>query len=246
MRIARLQTPQGPRPVVWREGGWVEVDTIWELPAAHFGAGHDPAGAVLLAPVQPRVILGMLHNGGAADRQIPPQAFQKSSHTAVGPDAAILVDPSTGTVKGEGELTLVVGRTARKLTMDNALDHVLGWTIGNDVTAFDQIPLDDKLLQAKNGDGFTPLGPWIETEVDWRAAPIEVRVDGVVTNTSSSANLARNALEVFCYVTEHLTLHPGDVILTGAPNTATVILPGQVMEITIEPIGTLSNPVREL
>lgn len=246
MRIARIQTPEGPRYVAEVDGAWAGIEDPFATKITFTGDVHDPATATLLAPVEPKVIIGMLHNTGEADRELPPQAFLKSARTAVGPGDPVLLDPAHGQVKGEGELTIVVGRTARHLTSENALDHVLGWTIANDITGVDQAGLDDKLTQAKNGDGYTPIGPWIETDPDWRDAAIRVSLDGRDVAAGSSAGLARNAVEVLCYVTSHLTLGPGDILLTGAPETAWPIEAGQMMEITIDGIGTLSNPIQSL
>lgn len=246
MRIARIQTAEGPRHVVDRDGAWLEIADPFDSELTVTGPEHDPESVSLLAPVEPKVIVGMLHNTGEADRQLPAQAFLKSARTATGPDDPVLLDGDSEQVKGEGELVIVIGRTARHLTEENALDHVLGWTIGNDITAVDQAALDDKLTQAKNGDGFTPLGPWIETELDWRSAQIQVSVDGRVVAMGGCDGLARNAVEVLCYVTSHLTLGPGDVLLTGAPGTAWPIHTGEVMEITIDGIGTLHNPITAL
>lgn len=244
MRLARIATPDGPRDVVERDGAWREIRSMFDRTPFETGESHPLDGVTLLSPVEPRVVLGMLHNTGAADRELPPQAFQKTARTVVGPGDPILIDPRRGVVKGEGELALVVRKEARDVDLDRAADFILGWTIGNDVTAVDQLPFDDKMTQAKNGDGFTPLGPWIETDLDALDAAIAVTVDGESAAGGSSADLARSAAGVLVYVTSHLTLGAGDVILTGAPNTACVIQPGNEMAITIPGIGTLTNPVR--
>ena len=95
---------------------------------------------------------------------------------------------------------------------------ILGYTIGNDVTAVEQIGLDEKLTQAKHGDGFTPLGPWIETELDSGEVPIDRSVNGVTVAEASTQQLAWNMSEQLVYLTRYLTLGPGDVVLTGCPS----------------------------
>ncbi len=204
-----------------------------------------PSDAALLAPVEPLVVLGMAHNTGPDDRALPPQAFLKSTRSVVGPGASIVVDPRRGRVVGEVELAAVIGRTCRDVTAAEAPDYVLGWTVVNDVTAVDQVALDEKMVQAKCGDGFTPLGPWIETELD----PFDARLEASVAGrhlVSTSAALAWNPFEAIAYLSSHLTLGPGDVICTGAPHTSFAIEPGDECVCTVAGIGTLSNPVSTL
>jgi 2-keto-4-pentenoate hydratase/2-oxohepta-3-ene-1,7-dioic acid hydratase in catechol pathway len=243
MRIARLAASDGPAAVIARDGAWHEVDDPFAPTPVATGRAWPLEGARLLAPVVPRVILGMAHNGTAADRALAPQAFHKTAHTLADPGGAIVLDAGIGPVHVEGELALVIGRTARRLHLEDALDHVLGATVADDVTAPDLIAADGLFLQGKNGDGWTPLGPWIETDVDVDAAGIVVEVDGIVAARGSTADLGWRAREVLVHVTAHLTLHPGDVVLTGSPGTAVAVEPGQHVRIRVAGIGDLANPV---
>jgi 2-keto-4-pentenoate hydratase/2-oxohepta-3-ene-1,7-dioic acid hydratase in catechol pathway len=186
----------------------------------------------------------MAHNGTRANRGLPRQAFLKSARTVVGPADEILLDERLGQVNVEGELAVVIRHTCRHLTSAQVPEAILGYTIGNDVTAVEQVPLDEKMTQSKNGDGFTPLGPWIETELDDSAVPITVRVNGDVVAEARTAELAWNVTEQLVYLTRYLTLGPGDVVLTGAPATFAPVKPGDRAEITLDGIGTLTNPVR--
>ncbi|MDM4763014.1 fumarylacetoacetate hydrolase family protein [Galbitalea sp. SE-J8] len=183
----------------------------------------------------------MSHNGGPADRALPPQAFHKSARTLADPGDVIPIDSSLGTVNIEGELAVVIGRTARRLSPADVPEAILGYTIGNDVTAVDQIPLDNQLIQVKNGDGYTPIGPWIETDLDPTSVDIVVRIDGVERAASNTRLLAYGVIEQLVYLTRYLTLGPGDVVLTGAPGTFVAVLPGQRVDITLGGIGTLHN-----
>lgn len=110
------------------------------------------------------------------------------------------------------------------------------------MTAIDQIALDNTFTQVKNGDGFTPLGPWIETELDPTKVGIEVRVEGSIVARSSTSDLARDVTDQLVYLTTYLTLGPGDVVLTGAPGTSAPIRAGQSAAITLRGIGTLRSP----
>ncbi|MHB1171151.1 MAG: fumarylacetoacetate hydrolase family protein [Lacisediminihabitans sp.] len=243
MRLARIRTVAGPVQVVQHGDRW---EVIRDMFAAEFdftGESYPLSEVQFLAPVEPRVVLGMAHNGSPIDRRLPPQAFFKSARTVAGPDDKIVLDSNIGTVNVEGELALVVGRTARHVAPGESKAYILGYTIGNDVTSVDQIGLDDKLLQAKNGDGYTPLGPWIETELDPSSLALTVRVGGTVAARASTADLAWSIDELLVYLSSHLEVGRGDVVLTGAPGTYVPVRPGDDVEILIDGIGALRNPV---
>ncbi|TFD46915.1 fumarylacetoacetate hydrolase family protein [Cryobacterium frigoriphilum] len=243
-RLARIRTAEGPRAVTWQGDQWCGIRDpfarVPELTGRTYGTQ-----VTLLAPCEPRVIVGMAHNG-PGDRGMPPQAFLKSARTAVGPQAAIMLDSRVGAVNVEGELAVVLGRTARCLRPDEVSDVILGYTIGNDVTAIDQVALDEKMTQVKNGDGFTPLGPWITTALDWRAVSIDVSVNGLVRAQGTTADLAYNVIEQLVYLSSIMTLGAGDVVLMGAPHTSAIVEPGDEVAISLGGLGTLHNPVAAL
>jgi 2-keto-4-pentenoate hydratase/2-oxohepta-3-ene-1,7-dioic acid hydratase in catechol pathway len=243
MRLARLATAEGPRSVLADGDHWAEIADPFASAVTPTGARHPMADARLLAPVQPLVVLGMAHNGAPGDRALPRQAFMKSPRTVIGPGENIVVDDDLGQVKVECELAVVIRRTCRHLTADEVPSVILGWTVGNDVTAVDQIPLDEKMTQSKHGDGFTPLGPWIETSLSPDDVAMTVRVNGQTVATASTAQLAWNVTEQLVYLTRYLTLGPGDVVLTGAPGTFAPVQPGDVAEVSLAGIGALANPV---
>jgi len=243
MRLARLATPAGARPVIADGDQWLEITDPFVPVPVPTGVRHPMAGATLLAPVRPLVVLGMAHNGAPGDRELPRQAFVKSPRTVIGPGENIVVDDDLGQVNVECELALVIRRTCRHLTADEVPSAILGYTVGNDVTAVDQIALDEKMTQSKHGDGFTPLGPWIETAVDPSDVAMSVRVGSELVATGRTSQLAWTITEQLVYLTRYLTLGPGDVVLTGAPGTFAPVKPGDVAEVSINGIGTLTNPV---
>lgn len=243
MRLARLATPAGPRPVVADGDHWVEIVDPFAVVPVPTGPRHPMAGASLLAPVRPLVVLGMAHNGAPGDRDLPRQAFLKSPRTVVGPHESIVVDDDLGQVNVECELAVVIRRTCRHLTADQVPSAILGYTVGNDVTAVDQIALDEKMTQSKHGDGFTPLGPWIETSLDPSDLAMSVRVGGELVASGRTSQLAWNITEQLVYLTRYLTLGPGDVVLTGAPGTFAPVKPEDVAEVSLAGLGTLANPV---
>jgi 2-keto-4-pentenoate hydratase/2-oxohepta-3-ene-1,7-dioic acid hydratase in catechol pathway len=243
MRLARILTDAGPVPVVQRGDRWEAVRDILAEDLEFTGESFPLGQVTFLPPVEPRVVLGMAHNSGPSDRSLPPQAFFKSPRTIVGEGEPIVVDAGIGPVSIEGELAIVIGRRCRHLAPGEASAYIIGCTIANDVTAVGQIPLDDRLLQSKGGDGFTPLGPWIETDIDPADLGITVLVNDRVVAESSSQALAWNVDEQLVYLSSHLELGPGDVVLTGSPQTAAPVEPGDNVEIRIDGLGALRNPV---
>jgi 2-keto-4-pentenoate hydratase/2-oxohepta-3-ene-1,7-dioic acid hydratase in catechol pathway len=243
VRIARITTDRGPRPVVQHGELWREVVDPFATDLVYTGIDH-PVGAVrLLAPVHPTVVIGMAHNGSPAERSRPPQAFLKSVRTVTDPDAPIHLEGHLGQIHIETELAVVIRRTSRNLTAADIPAAVLGYTIGNDITAVDQVPLDDMMTQAKNGDGFTPIGPWIETDLDPTCVPMTVHVNGQQVAAADTGQLARNITEILVYLTHYLTLGPCDIVLTGCPGTYATVKPGDISAVSVDGIGILTNPI---
>jgi 2-keto-4-pentenoate hydratase/2-oxohepta-3-ene-1,7-dioic acid hydratase in catechol pathway len=252
MRFARIETQAGQRFA--REDGeeWRAIEGDPFARASEGGPRDTPIAvsmktARLLSPSVPQVVLGMAHNAAPAGVGLPAQAFLKSARTVVGPGDAIVVDERLGTTNVEGELAVVIGRHARNLTRSNALEAVFGLTIGNDVTAADQNEIDTLLTQSKNGDGYTPLGPWIDTDLtDLDARGVRVIIDGETVASGSTAGLVRGVIDQLVYLTRYTTLGPGDVILGGCPDALAPVRAGQLVRIEIEGIGALENPVHSL
>jgi 2-keto-4-pentenoate hydratase/2-oxohepta-3-ene-1,7-dioic acid hydratase in catechol pathway len=234
---------------------WTVIDT--PFPGSRANAASPPRagwhpGAVVgedaftfLAPSVPANVLGMAHNTGQAGRDLPPQAFHKAATSVVGPGDAIELLPGVGHVDPEAELTIVVGRRARGLTLENAREAVLGFTIGNDVTARDLQTTDDLWISAKSQDTFTPVGPWIVTGLGGDALSIGIVHNGTGLRPASSADLGWGVDEILVYLTSFMTLHPGDLVLTGFPAESARLHPGDTVTCRVEGIGELTNPVRE-
>ena len=144
----------------------------------------------------------------------------------------------------EGELVAVIGRPLRHVTEAEARDGIFGWTIGNDVSVRGWQRSDRTFWRCKNSDTFKPMGPFIVTsdEVDPLASTTSVLVDGAVEASFPTGDLLFGPYEYISAISRYITLSPGDVIWLGTDETATV-LPGQVVEITIDGVGTLTNPV---
>jgi 2-keto-4-pentenoate hydratase/2-oxohepta-3-ene-1,7-dioic acid hydratase in catechol pathway len=210
----------------------------WEL-----GASVDEETFSFLAPSVPANVLGMAHNTGRAGRDLPPQAFHKAATSVVGPGDAIELQPNVGRVEPEAELTVVIGSKARGLTPGNATTAILGFTIGNDVSARDLQDSDELWISAKSQDTFTPAGPWIVTGLTDGNLKIGIQHNGVQLETAGSAELGWKVEEILAYLTSFMTLHPGDLVLTGFPAQTVPIAAGDTVSCHISGIGQLTNPV---
>ena len=155
----------------------------------------------------------------------------------------VLPRDATDRVEYEGELACVVGRTAKHLTRDDALDCLLGFTIGNDVSERSWQVEDRTLWRAKNTDTFKPMGPWIETDLDLEAALTRVRVNGRQVIEFQTNRMIFGVVDYLVEITRYITLHPGDVLWMGTEGHADPIRAGDTVDIEITGIGTLSNPV---
>ena len=173
-----------------------------------------------------------------------PDVGYRAPSALVGHRAPIVLPPdATDRVEYEGELACVVGRTAKHLTRDDALDCLFGYTIGNDVSERSWQAEDRTLWRAKNTDTFKPMGPWIETRFDLDAAMTRVRVNGRQVIEFPTNRMIFGVIDYLVEITRYITLHPGDVLWMGTEGHADPIGAGDTVDIEITGIGTLSNPV---
>jgi 2-keto-4-pentenoate hydratase/2-oxohepta-3-ene-1,7-dioic acid hydratase in catechol pathway len=205
----------------------------------------------LLAPVLPRskvVGIGRNYAAHAAElgNDVPsePLMFLKPNTSVVGPGDPVFYPRQTGDLHYEGELAVVIGRPCRDVRADDAASVILGYTVGNDVTARDQQKADVQFTRAKSYDSFCPLGPWIETELDPSDLRITTELDDKVVQDGTTADMVFSIGEFLEYVSGIMTLLPGDVLLTGTPAGVGPMVDGQTISITVEGIGTLTNPVQ--
>jgi 2-keto-4-pentenoate hydratase/2-oxohepta-3-ene-1,7-dioic acid hydratase in catechol pathway len=146
-------------------------------------------------------------------------------------------------VEHEAELAVVIGRRGRWISPEEALDHVLGYTIANDVTARDLQFRDGQWTRGKGFDTFCPFGPWVETEFDPADALVTCHVNGEMRQMASTRDMVFSVRQLIAFISSVMTLEPGDLLLTGTPAGVGLLLPGDVVEVTIEGLGTLRNPV---
>ena len=162
----------------------------------------------------------------------------------IGPDEPIILPPQSRQVDHESELAVVMGRSGRWIPAEDALDYVLGYTAANDVTARDLQQRDGQWTRGKGFDTFCPLGPWIETDMDPSDTLLRCRVNGEMRQMGSTREMVFTVAQLISFISSVMTLEPGDVILTGTPAGIGPLKNGDVVEVDIEGIGVLSNPVK--
>ena len=214
------------------------------------GDALAPLEAVtVLAPVKPSKIVAIGRNYRAhaaemgADLPKEPLLFLKPPSSVIGPGETILLPPQSSRVEHEAELAVIIGRRAKDVPWNAALTYVFGCTIGNDVTARDLQRADGQWTRGKGFDTFCPLGPWIVTNLDTASVGIRARVNGVVRQDGHTRDLIFDVPYLVSYISKVMTLEPGDVILTGTPAGVGPLDAGDVVEIEIDNLGVLRNPV---
>ena len=253
MRIVRVKTAEGP---VW---GAVDGEEVRRLPEGPFAATQgltDSLGRLadieLLAPAVPSKIVCVGRNYVAhaaehgADVPTEPLLFLKPPSAVLSPGSAIVLPELSNQVEHESELALVVGSRASQVPEDCAWSFVLGVTCGNDVTARDLQRSDNQWTRGKGFDTFCPLGPWVVTGMDEEQAgnvELSCRVNGELRQRAGTDQMVFSPAFLISYITQVMTLEPGDVIMTGTPSGVGPLEPGDTVEVEIEGIGTLSNTV---
>jgi 2-keto-4-pentenoate hydratase/2-oxohepta-3-ene-1,7-dioic acid hydratase in catechol pathway len=213
---------------------------------------HSLAEVRLLAPVEaPRIIgvgLNYVSHIRECNLQAPtiPMLFMKHPSSVVGPGDAIVYPRGAQKVDFEGELAVVLGRRARRVPEEEALAHVLGYTCANDVSERTTQSAEMKmgcLLVGKSYDTFCPLGPVIATGLDPASRDLTTRLNGEVRQRINTSDLLFSVVRLVSYLSQAMTLWPGDTILTGTPGGVGPIQPGDVVEVEISGIGVLRNPI---
>lgn len=230
--------------------GLVEGDMIQPVSGDLFG-DLTPNGArvalsslKLLAPVKPNIMLAVALNYPSHLQAPPsprPELFVKSNNSLADPDDEIILPDGCERVDYEGEMVAVIGKTCSRVSVEDALDYVFGYTIGNDVSARDWQRNDGQWFRGKGCDKFGPLGPWIETDIDPWNTNLSTYLNGEQVQSCNTSEMINNVAETISFVSRMCTLQPGDVIFTGTSGRPTALKPGDVVEVKVEGIGTLSN-----
>jgi 2-keto-4-pentenoate hydratase/2-oxohepta-3-ene-1,7-dioic acid hydratase in catechol pathway len=250
VKVARFSNGAEPR------FGIVDGPELVVLKGHPLVAGYQTTGeriplkeVKLLAPTIPSKIVCIGKNFADHAAEIgeevteEPLIFFKPSSAIIGHGDAIVIPPQSKQVELEAELCLVIGKLAKNVSVDKALEYLWGVTIANDVTARDLQFGDGQWARSKGFDTFCPLGPWVETEFVPDGQVIESRINGEVRQNVAISEMVHKIPFIISYVSKNMTLLPGDIILTGSPAGISVINAGDMIECEIEGIGILSNPV---
>ena len=250
MRFLRYQTEEkSPRY------GWLLDDKIGDIEGDLFGefrrldATTPLAEAKLLAPSQPSKILCVGRNYAAHAKEhnaeVPelPLIFHKPPSALLNPNDAIILPHQSQQVEHEAELVVVIGKRGRNIIAEDAKEYILGYSIGNDVTARDLQRADRLWTRGKGFDTFAPFGPWIDTEFDPSDAVVTCRVNGQMRQMASTRDMVFSVGSIIAFISSVMTLEPGDLIYTGTPAGVGALAEGDVVEVDIEGLGVLSNPV---
>ena len=203
----------------------------------------------LLSPCTPSkiVALGLNYRSHAEEVNIPPTSapllFLKPSTAVIGTEENIAYPSSSHRVDYEGELGVVIKKPVWRVSVEDALDYVLGYTCFNDITARDLQYQDKQWTRAKSFDTFAAVGPCIETEVDPGNVVVETYLNGELKQQANTKDLIYSVPVLINFISHVMTLLPGDIIATGTPSGIGPMFPGDTVEIKIEPIGTLRNYV---
>ena len=210
---------------------------------------YRPTDMRILAPCTPSKIVALGVNyrshGEEMSHRIPtePLIFLKPPTAVIGHEDKIVYPKSSERVDYEGELGVVIKALAHNVSKEKASQYILGYTCFNDVTARDIQARDKQWTRAKGFDTFAPIGPCIETELDPGNLSLETRLNGVVKQKTSTSELIFPVFELVSFISHVMTLLPGDVIATGTTSGIGPMQPGDIVEVTIENIGTLRNYV---
>ena len=226
------------------------VGTPWLDPATAAEPPVPFAGLTLLAPCAPSkiVAVGRNYRAHAAElgNEVPkiPLLFLKPPSSIVGPEAAIELPAQSGRVEHEAELGIVIGARLCDATPAEAAAAIFGATAVNDVTARDLQRADVQFTRAKSFDTFCPVGPALVTGLDTRDLAVVARVDGEVRQDGRTRDMVFGIAELLAFASSIMTLEPGDLVATGTPDGVGPLLAGQRVEVEVEGVGVLANPVR--
>lgn len=234
--------------VQWGELEGGTVYGLTGLMGSRSGVSTLISEVTLLAPCEPKNIVCVGKNyakhvvemgGSAEDLPKEPGLFIKSLGTLANPGDPIPYPSWTRNLHFEGELAVVIARTMRDVSEDEALSFVLGYTCAVDVTARDKQRSDLQWARGKSADGFCPVGPWLETDLEVSALSVQTHLNGELKQDGNTRDLIFSVPKVLSYISSFLTLGPGDLVLTGTPDGVGPMAVGDKLEVSVEGIGTL-------
>jgi 2-keto-4-pentenoate hydratase/2-oxohepta-3-ene-1,7-dioic acid hydratase in catechol pathway len=247
----------------WESYGLAEGDRVRAIQGSIFGeyrvtqASYPLEQVKLLPPTQPTSFwaVGLNYTAHIAHQEQALDAerirreaavfrpWHKGVSCIIGHDDTIVLPAEADYIHYEGELVIVIGKPARRVTVEEAPHFILGYTCANDVSSEGSWSQDLSNWRRKGCDTFGPVGPWIETEVDPHCLEIITRLNGKEHDRGRTSGMIYDCYATVSGISQFVTLRPGDLILTGAPGAVEQLHPGDVVEVEIPGIGTLRNPV---
>jgi len=236
--------------------GWMVEDKLGEVEGDIFGSykrkeAKTPLAEVnLLPPSQPTKIVcvgrNYIDHAKELGNEVPkiPLIFMKPPSSIIANGETIILPPQSRQVEHEGELVVVIGKRGKNITAEAVSDYIFGYTVGNDITARDLQKSDELWTRAKGFDTFCSFGPWIDTEFDPSDAVVTCRVNGQMRQMASTRDMVFNVGVLIAYVSSIMTLEPGDLLFTGTPAGVGMLEDGDVVDVEIEGLAKLSNPVQ--
>jgi 2-keto-4-pentenoate hydratase/2-oxohepta-3-ene-1,7-dioic acid hydratase in catechol pathway len=252
MRWLRYRGANGVRYGIVEGNTVAEIDTTPFEPWTRTGATAQLGAVKTLVPVIPGTFYAIGLNYAAhavefgsaqAAAPVRPQPGYRANSALIADGENIVIPAESNGIQYEGELVVVIGKTARYIAERDALSVVLGYTIGNDVSERTWQKADNGLWRAKNADTFKPMGPWIETNVDLPSLKTRVRINGKPMVEFRTNDMIFGVERYIAEITKYITLHPGDVIWMGTEGSNADMKAGDVVEVELDQIGTLRNPV---
>lgn len=252
MRIVRYQTRDNKKA----KYGWLLEDKVGEISGNPFGryrrneATTPLADVNLLAPTEPSKIIcvgrNYVEHAKELGNELPkvPLIFMKPPSSIIASGETIILPPQSTQVEHEGELVAVIGRRGKHINAAHGRKHIIGYTVGNDVTARDLQKSDSQWTRAKGFDTFCPFGPWIDTDFDPADAVITCRVNGQMRQMASTRDMVFNVGVLIAYISSVMTLEPGDLIFTGTPAGVGELKDGDDVTVEIEGLGLIKNKVK--
>ena len=249
MKFARFQAAGRTSYGVVEDGAVTEIkgDIYGDIKTT--STRHNLADVKLLMPCEPTKVLAVglnyaSHLGGRKQPEVP-GIFFKTLTSLLDPEGTIILPRDAGLIEHEGELVIVIGRRAKSVSRENALDYVLGYTAGNDVSCRPWQRGDLQWWRAKGSDTFGPLGPFINTDIDPFNTNLSVRINGETAQEGNTSDLIFDVPTIISFISASMTLEPGDVIYTGTPGIPGSTKDGDTVEVEVEGVGVLRNYVAD-
>ncbi|MDD2923469.1 MAG: fumarylacetoacetate hydrolase family protein [Anaerolineales bacterium] len=236
--------------------GWMLDDKVGEIQGNIFGEYRRREAKIplkevrLAAPCEPSKIIcvgrNYVEHAKELGNEVPksPLIFFKPPSSIIANAEHIILPPQSKQVEHEAELVVVIGKRGRNIIAEQAKEYIFGFTIGDDVTARDLQKTDGQWTRAKGFDTFCSFGPWIDTDFDASDAVVTCRVNGQMRQMASTRDMVFNVSALIAYISSVMTLEAGDIIFTGTPAGVGELKNGDVVDVEIEGLGKLSNPVK--